>query len=309
MADSPEVSDTEGWTRFDYGAPDGLQLAGRKYGFAHRGALPVICLAGLTRNASDFHDLALHLANDPVRPRPVLALDYRGRGMSARDRNWQNYNVLTEAGDVIAGATAAGIGEAIIVGTSRGALISMILAAMRPTLLAGVVMNDAGPEIDGRGLVRIRTYVEKGRDFANWSEATAAVKEIGRAHFPGWDDAMWARQVRRVFGEQNGKIVRLHDPALMKTLSSIDLDHPLPAMWPQFEGLANVPVLVVRGANSDLLSEQTLEKMHAAHRSMESVTVPDQGHAPDLGTEALPKRIASFIAGIEARQAKARRSA
>jgi len=304
--------DNQGWTRFDYGAPDGLQLAGRKYGFEHRGApgaLPVICLAGLTRNASDFHDLALYLANDADRPRPVLALDYRGRGMSARDRNWQNYNVLTEAEDVIAGATAAGIGEAVIVGTSRGALITMILAAMRPTLLAGVVMNDAGPEIDGRGLVRIRTYVEKGRDFANWSETVAAVKAIGRAHFPQWDDAMWERQARRIYGEENGKIVRLYDPALMKTLSAIDLDHPLPSMWPQFEGLAEVPLLVVRGANSDLLSEQTLEKMHAMHRSMESVTVPDQGHAPDLGTEALPQRIAAFMAAIGGKQAKARRTA
>jgi pimeloyl-ACP methyl ester carboxylesterase len=303
--------DNEGWSRFDYGAPDGLQLAGRKYGFANtsaHGALPVICLSGLTRNASDFHDLAMHLANDPVRKRPVLALDYRGRGMSARDRNWQNYNVLTEAEDVIAGATAAGIGEAVIVGTSRGALISMVLAAMRPALLAGVVMNDAGPEIDGRGLVRIRTYVEKGSDFANWSQAVAAVKAIGRTHFPNWDDAMWARQARRIYAEENGKVVRRYDPALMKTLSAIDLDHPLPAMWPQFEGLANVPVLVVRGANSDLLSEQTLAKMHARHASMESVIVPDQGHAPDLGTEGLPARIASFMARIEAKRVKARRA-
>jgi pimeloyl-ACP methyl ester carboxylesterase len=302
--------DNQGWSRFEYGAPDGLRLAGRKYGFQHRGvqgALPVICLAGLTRNASDFHELALHLANDPVRPRPVLALDYRGRGMSARDRNWQNYNVLTEAEDVIAGAVAAGIGEAVIIGTSRGALISMILAAMRPTLLAGVVMNDAGPEIDGRGLVRIRSHVEKGRDFANWSEAVAAVKATGRAHFPLWDDAMWEKQARRIHGEENGRIVRLYDPALTRTLSAIDLDHPLPAMWPQFEGLANVPLLVVRGGNSDLLSEQTLERMHAIHRSMESVIVPDQGHAPDLGTEALPRRIAAFIAAIEGKQVKARR--
>jgi pimeloyl-ACP methyl ester carboxylesterase len=298
--------DGEGWERFDYSAPDGLKLAGRKYGFEHRDALPVICLSGLTRNSADFHELALHLSRDPARPRPVLALDYRGRGMSARDRNWHNYNVLTEAEDVLAGAAAAGIGEAAIVGTSRGGLITMILSAMRPALIACAVMNDIGPQVDPRGLVRIRSYVEKGRDFPDWAGAVEGVRGIGHNHFPAWDDAMWARQARRIYEERAGKVVRRYDPALMKTLKAIDFDNPIPAMWPQFTGLARVPVLVIRGGNSDLLSPETVEKMAEMHPGMESITVPGQGHAPDLGTEGLAARIGSFIGNAESKRAKAR---
>lgn len=287
--------DSQGWTRFDYGASDGLQLSARKYGFSNRQAMPVICLAGLTRNSADFHELAMHLAWRAALPRPVLALDYRGRGMSARDKHWQNYNIMNEAEDVIAAANAAGIGQAAFIGTSRGALIIMVLAAMRPTLLGAAVMNDAGPQIDGRGLVRIRNYVEKGRDFDNWSSAVAAMKMIGQGHFPNWDDAMWAVQTRRIYSETGGRIIRRYDPALMKTLTAINLDNRLPTLWPQFKGLARIPLLVVRGANSDLLSQATLAKMQSLHPAMQSVSVPHQGHAPDLGTELLPRRIAAFL--------------
>jgi pimeloyl-ACP methyl ester carboxylesterase len=298
--------DSEGWERFDYSAADGLKLAGRKYGFGHRDALPVICLPGLTRNSSDFHELALHLSRDAARPRPVLALDLRGRGMSARDRDWRNYNVLTEADDVLAACAAAGISEAAFVGTSRGGLITMVLSAMRPAVIACAVLNDIGPQVDPRGLVRIRSYVEKGRDFQTWEAAVEAVRAIGQNHFPGWDDAMWARQARRIHAEKNGKIVRQYDPALMKTLKAIDFDNPIPAIWPQFAGLAQIPLLVLRGENSDLLAAETVKKMGEVHPAMQSVTVPKQGHAPDLGTEGLPLRIEAFIASVEAKRAKGR---
>ncbi len=306
MADEQSFSfdDSAGWNRFDFSAQDGLRLAGRKYGFHHRERLPVICLPGLTRNCADFHELALHLSRDGANPRPVLALDYRGRGMSSHDPDWQNYNVLTEADDVIAGATAAGVGEAVIVGTSRGALITLVLAAMRPTLIAASVMNDAGPEIDARGLVRIRSYVEKGGDHPNWESAASAIRAIGQKHFPTFDDAKWQHQARLIFAEENGRIVRRYDPNLMKTLTSINLDNPLPSLWPQFQGLTKVPLLLLRGENSDLLSAETAAKMQTMHPKMETFTVAQQGHAPDLGTEGLPARIAAFIDKVEARRAK-----
>ncbi len=306
---SETFDDGEGWTRFDYGAPDGLVLSGRKYGFEHADALPVICLPGLTRNAADFHELAQHLSRDAARPRPVLALDYRGRGLSQRDRDWRNYDMLTEAGDVLAGAVAAGIGEAAFIGTSRGGMVTMILSAMRPALIACAVLNDIGPQIDPRGLVRIRSYVEKDRDYPGWDEAAAAIKAAGQNHFPGWDDGMWMRQARRMYLESGGKIVRRYDPALLRTLAAIDFDHPLPAMWPQFAGLGRVPLLAIRGANSDILAPETLERMQQEHPRLESIIVPGQGHAPDLGTGNLPVKIAVFIAAAEAKQAKARRNA
>ncbi len=303
---SETFDDSEGWTRFDYGAPDGLVLSGRKYGFGHADALPVICLPGLTRNAADFHELALHLSRGAARPRPVLALDYRGRGLSARDRDWRHYDVLTEAWDVLAAADAAGIGEAAFVGTSRGGMITMILSAMRPALIACAVLNDIGPQIEPRGLVRIRSYVEKDRDHPGWDEAAAALKAAGQNHFPAWDDGTWMRQARRMYIENGRRIVRRYDPALVKTLAAIDFDHPLPAMWPQFAGLARVPVLAIRAANSDILSQETLERMQQMHPRLESITVQGQGHAPDLGTGNLPSKIAAFVAAAEAKQAKAR---
>ena len=296
---SEPQNDSEGWTRFDYSAPDGLRLAGRLYGGDNEGPLPVVCLAGLTRNSADFHELALYLAYEANPRRKVLCLDYRGRGMSAWDRNWENYNPLTEAEDVLAGAIAAGIGEAAIIGTSRGGMIAMILAAMRPAMLKAVVLNDVGPEIDGQGLLRIRAYVEKGRDFDNWADATDAVQAIGQNQFPGFDRKDWQRHARLIFEDKNGKVVRRYDPKIMNTLKSIDIDGPLPSLWPQFVGLKRVPLLVVRGSRSDLLSRETVEKMHVEHPTMRSTVVADQGHAPDLGSAGLPERIATFINRVE----------
>ena len=292
-------ADNEGWTRFDYSASDGLKLAGRKYGWNNEGALPVLCLAGLTRNSADFHQLALHLAFKAKPARKVLCLDYRGRGMSAWDGDWENYNPLTEADDVLAGVTAAGLESVAVVGTSRGGMIAMILSAMRPALLKAVILNDVGPEIDGRGLVRIRAYVEKGQDFATWKDAVDAIEGIGRSQFPRVDRDEWRRQARLIYEEKDGRIVRRYDPKIMKTLTSIDLDSPLPSLWPQFAGLKRIPLLTIRGERSDLLTRETMEKMHEAHPSMHSATVPDQGHAPDLGTPGLPERIAAFIASTE----------
>lgn len=289
----------EGWRRFDYLSSDGLRLAGRKYGWEHDQWLPVVCLAGLTRNSADFHRLALHLSRDARRPRRVLSLDYRGRGMSEYDKDWHNYNVLTEADDVLAGLTAAGIEQAIFIGTSRGGLICFVLAAMRPGSIAGVVLNDVGPEIDGRGLVRIRSYVEKSNDFANWSQAIETLKGAGASQFPEWSDEDWACQARLIFAERNGRIERRYDPRLSRTLTTINLDNRLPDMWPQFRGLARVPVLAIRGANSDLFSDATLEKMRKTHPDLEALTVPDQGHVPDLGSGGLPAKIAAFAERAE----------
>jgi pimeloyl-ACP methyl ester carboxylesterase len=291
----------ETWSKFEYSSTDGLRLAGRRYGWGNVDALPVVCLAGLTRNSADFHELAMHLAFHPEHPRRVLALDYRGRGMSQRDRDWRNYNPITEADDTLAGMYAAGIHEAVFVGTSRGGMIAMILAAMRPAAIRGVVLNDVGPQIDPRGVLRIRAYVDKGRDFDTWLEAVAAVRMIGEPQFPHFNDVDWARHARLIYEDRDGKVRRRYDPSLMRTLDAISVDEPLPTMWPQFQGLSRVPVMAIRGENSDLLSAETLARMAQVHPDLEAVLVRDQGHAPDLSTEELPQRIATFVKRAQTR--------
>ena len=295
--------DKAGWVRFDYTASDGLALAGRYYGRDSVGPdameIPVVCLPGLTRNSADFHELALHLSRDAERKRRVLCLDFRGRGMSAHDRNWENYNPLIEAEDTINGLAAAGIEHAAFIGTSRGGLVMMAIAAMRPAIMKAIVLNDIGPEIDGRGLVRIKTYIERGADHANWSSAVSAMKTAGQSQFPAFDDNDWARQARLIFEERNGKIVRRYDPAILNTLKAINLDNPLPSLWPQFNGFSKMPTLAIRGGLSDLLSVEVFGKMASTSPLLRQITVKDQGHAPDLGMSGLPQKIAAFLASAD----------
>lgn len=291
---------SERFGEFTYSAQDGLQLAARVYPPAGEGGLlPVVCLPGLTRNARDFHELALELSGDERRPRKVIAFDYRGRGRSAYDRDWKNYDVLVEADDVIAGLVALGVPEAAFIGTSRGGLIVHVLAALRPALLRAVVLNDVGPVVEAEGLAQIRGYLERAPKPRSWSDAIEIQKAaLGRA-FPALSDEDWQRQVGAVYREEKGRIVPDFDRKLLKPLMKIDFDTPLPTLWPQFDGLRAVPLLVIRGENSSLLSAATLQEMAARHPGMESVTVEGQGHAPLLETGDLPRIIGDFVASAD----------
>jgi pimeloyl-ACP methyl ester carboxylesterase len=279
-------------------ASDGLRLYARDYGPALGSSLSVVCLPGLARTSADFHDLALALSGDEAEPRRVLALDYRGRGRSDWDPNWRNYDVRTEVTDTLQVLTAAGIEEAVFVGTSRGGLITMALGAIRPALLRGAVLNDIGPVIDGKGLVRIRGYVGKLPTPRTFAEAGDVLKRISDAQFPFLTDADWQKMARGTWRETDGKLTLAYDARLMKTLESIDLEAPLPVLWTLFEGLKTIPVLALRGANSDLLTAQTLEQMRSRHPRLEAVTVPDQGHAPILEGQVID-RIKAFLAGTD----------
>ncbi len=280
-------------------AADGLRLHARDYGSRLAPGLPVICLPGLTRNAKDFHDLALHLSGDPERPRRVLAVDYRGRGRSEYDRDWRNYDLKVELEDVLQVVTVAGVSEAVVIGTSRGGLLAMALAARRPTLLRGVVLNDIGPVIESKSLVRIRGYVGKLPSPRTYAEGGEILKGLFKAQFPRSTDEDWQALARSTWKEANGRLVLDYDPALRKTLESVDLETPMPPLWFLFAGLKGIPVLVLRGANSDLLSTETLQAMAAAHPDLEAVTVPDQGHVPALRGRDMIQRPRRFVIKVE----------
>jgi pimeloyl-ACP methyl ester carboxylesterase len=278
---------------------DGLRLHTRVYGDAHRAALPLVCLPGLARNSSDFHDLALALSHDAKQPRRVLALDYRGRGLSDYDTNWKNYDIRIELDDVMQVLTALQVEHAVFCGTSRGGLITMALSAARPAAIKGVVLNDIGPVIDASGLLRIRAYVGKLPVPRDYVQAAEILRRVFGSQFPIFSDAEWTIMARRTWKETPRGLVTDYDPNLMKGLEALDLEAPLPILWTFFEGLKNVPMLALRGENSDLLSAATLEEMGKRHPRCETLTLPGQGHAPLVGTKDMIARIQRLIARAE----------
>lgn len=289
------MAEVEGFVERRFSASDGLMLSARIYGEGIDCPLPVVCLPGLTRNSRDFHELALRLSRDARYPRKIIAFDYRGRGRSDYDPDWQNYNVAVEANDISAGLTAFGIGRACFIGTSRGGLIVFMLAAQRPALLAAVVLNDIGPVLEGAGLAQIRAYLQRAPKPSNVAEAVQIQKATHGAAFPALADEDWQRMAHAIYRDTDGRPVPDFDPNLLKTLRSIDLDKPLPDFWPQFHGLADVPVLAIRGENSTLLSAETIREMARINPRMETLTVTGQGHPPMLETGELPQRIAQFM--------------
>ncbi|MET0742425.1 MAG: alpha/beta hydrolase [Microvirga sp.] len=282
---------------------DGLRLYARDYGPDVADAVPVVCLSGLSRNSRDFHELATALSRDAPRRR-VLALDYRGRGRSDWATDPAQYDVRVELDDTLQVLKAAGIGAAVFIGTSRGGLIIMALAAFRPDLLRGVVLNDVGPVLEREGLRRIRGYVGKLPDPRDFAQATEIMRGLSAGQFPRYTNAQWESLARATWTERDGRLVLTYDPNLTKPLEALDLDGPLPDLWPFFEALKPVPVMAIRGANSDLLTAETFQRMQAIHPDLTAVTVPDQGHAPELEGD-LVEAIRRFIEGIETRRGRA----
>ena len=202
-------------------AQDGLRLHVREYGARTAARLPAVCLPGLARTGADFETLATALASDPRAPRRVLVLDLRGRGRSDYDRNPKNYNVQVELADVLAVLTARAVDQAVFVGTSRGGILTMLLAAARPTALAGCVLNDIGPVIESKGLMRIKSYVGKLPRVASLHEAADVLRRLFAAQFPNLSDDDWVAFARRTFKDVEGRIVPDYDVRLGKTLPDL----------------------------------------------------------------------------------------
>src|SRR3954447_5014816 len=201
----PESDETDFVSLF-VTAPDGLRLHVRRYGKRGRG-LPVVCLPGLTRNGVDFHELATALTRDTLQPRLAITIDSRGRGQSDYDANPENYSFPVELADVIAVITALEIGLAIFLGTSRGGILTMLLGAARPTAIAGAILNDIGPVIDVKGLMRIKGYAGKLPTPRTYEEGAEILRRLGDAQFPGLSPESWHRQAKQVWRQANGSMV------------------------------------------------------------------------------------------------------
>jgi pimeloyl-ACP methyl ester carboxylesterase len=280
-------------------AQDGLRLHVREYGLRTAPVLPVVCLPGLARTVGDFDALAPYLANGR-QGRRVIAIDSRGRGQSDYDRNPENYNVATELGDVVTILAALGIAQAVFVGSSRGGLITMLLAVAHPTAIAGAVLHDIGPVIEPKGLARIKSYVGKLPQPKSFAEGSEILRGLFSAQFPKLTADDWFAAAKRAWNTQDGALVPTYDVRLAQTLTEIDIERPLPPMWAEFGALARVPVLVIRGENSDILSAETVTSMKERHPAMDVIEVPDQGHVPVLAGADLLNSIGAFVAKCDA---------
>ncbi len=228
-----------------------------------------------------------------------MALDYRGRGLSEHDPNWSNYSLEIENLDVLSVLAAMEVEAAVFVGTSRGGLHIMLLAAARPAVIRGAVLNDIGPVMEPRGMARIRGYVGKLPEPSSIRDSIDLLKEMMSERFNGLTEADWEAYARMTFTDAVGRIATRYDRNLMRPLEALDLEQPLPALWPHFDGLGGVPLLAVRGENSDLLSVETLQEMIRRHPNAQSHTVKGQGHAPLLIDEEAIDRICRFVADLD----------
>jgi pimeloyl-ACP methyl ester carboxylesterase len=273
-------------------AQDGIRLYCRDYGDPLSGRTPVLCLSGLTRNSKDFADLAERLAPR----RRVLCLDYRGRGRSDYDRNWRNYDPFVYLADIGSVLAACGVERVVAVGSSLGGILAMGLAVLRPTCLAGAVINDIGPDVAPAGLERILDFIGSDRPQADWPSAVAMLRR-SMTRLPTRDEAWWDRFARATFRE--GKDGLLHfdwDIAIARPL--LRSNGKFQDLWPVFGALRDVPCLAVRGALSDVLSAEGLARMCAAKPDLAHVTVPNVGHVPALDEPEIAGVLDAFIEAL-----------
>lgn len=271
---------------------DGLRLHYRDYPGPPDKA-PLLCLHGLTRNSRDFAELAERYS--PARR--VLALDFRGRGLSDYDPLPERYIPPTYAADVLQLLDDLGIPKAVFVGTSLGGLVTMLLAVMAPDRIAASILNDVGPQLTDVGLDRIRSYVGKDVRLPSWEDAAKVLAHNNNNLPASYAQSDWVRMAHRVCREEGGEIRFDYDMAIVEPFETKGAT-PRVDMWPLFHALGQKPLLVVRGERSDLLSAEALSKMHEAVPDMKSVTVAGVGHAPMLDEPEVVSAIDDFLAAL-----------
>ena len=270
---------------------DGLRLYSRVYAAAADSPV-VLCLHGLMRNSRDFGALAARLA---ARYR-VIVPDVRGRGFSARDPNFNNYQIPVYLQDVLTLLAGLGAARVSIIGTSMGGLMAMLLAATHPKLVSRIVLNDVGPQVDPAGLERIRGYAGQAAPVRSWPEAIAQLRADYAAAWPNLSDARWDEIARLSYRANAQGVPEVDaDPLIREPLKSSAA--AAPDLWPLWRSLARVPILVIRGAHSDILSVATLARMQRERPGLEVLTVANRGHAPLLDEPGCVAAIERFLAG------------
>ena len=286
--------DGTAWRDCYFESSDRLMLYYREYPVPDTDRLPVVCLPGLTRNSRDFESLALRMQRAGRR---VLAPDLRGRGRSQHDPNWTNYHPGTYLGDIEALQAAADAERVVVVGTSLGGILAMLIAATRPAAIAGAVLNDVGPEIAPEGLQRISQYVGRAAPVTSWEEAAAQTRATYELALPDLTDEEWLAYARRSYVEVEGQLRLAMDPMIGEAVRAAPAG-AAPDLWPVFGALAPLPALALRGEFSDILSEGTFERMGREKPDLRRVTVRRRGHVPLLDEPECVDAIDEFLAGL-----------
>ncbi|MGC1269497.1 MAG: alpha/beta hydrolase [Croceibacterium sp.] len=265
-----------------------LELFARDYG---GDGPPLLLMHGLTRNSADFEPLVPHLV-DAYR---LVVPDQRGRGLSPNDPDPANYRPDIYAQDMFALLDSLGIEQVGLVGTSMGGLMAMIMAALQPDRIGAVVLNDVGPVLDPVGLARIGGYVGAAGPFASWQDAADRTAAINGTAFPNFGDSDWLAFARRTCREvEGGRVAFAYDPAIAAAFDSVPAEQP--DLWPLWAMLADKPVLVLRGALSDLLAPDTVARMAKEHSGpFVACDIPQRGHAPLLDEPEALAAITSFL--------------
>jgi pimeloyl-ACP methyl ester carboxylesterase len=279
---------------------DGLKLYARDFGPERGDALPVLCLAGLTRNSQDFETIAPHLALS----RRVICPDYRGRGRSEHSPDPKTYRPDIELDDALRLLDQLGVHRVAVIGTSRGGIIAMVMAAKAKDRLAGICFNDVGPRIEAEGLLRIRSYLGVAPRFETFEQAVASI----RATNPGFrnvSDAQWMAFTRRIFRDENGRPGTNYDLRLGESFPSADeiAAGKLADIWPLFDLTVPLPAVVLRGEFSDLLTADTVAEMQRRHPALSAVTVKDRAHVPFLDEPECIAAIDTWLAAVDGREA------
>lgn len=286
------------YTEIHWQSQDGLRLysrvyEGRVYEGSGSGAPTVLCLHGLTRNSRDFEDLAPHLQ----RRYRVIAPDLRGRGFSARDPHPQNYQPAIYVQDILTLLGTVGAPRVAVIGTSLGGMLAMMLGLSQPNRIAGIVLNDIGPEIDPVGIERIKQYAGRLPPARTWSEAVAQTRYMFGDAWPGLSPDRWEVLARRGFREDAAGVVEADaDPNIGEVLRAAPA--AAPDLWPLWKGLRNVPTLAIRGHHSDILSAATFARMKSENPDLQQLEVADRGHVPLLDEPECLAALDAFLAKI-----------
>jgi pimeloyl-ACP methyl ester carboxylesterase len=270
---------------------DRLRLYARVYDTPAPARATVLCLPGLRRNSSDFEDIAPHLQQAGYR---LIAPDFRGRGLSARDRRVTNYQTNVYVHDLLKLLSVLEVQTVSVLGTALGGLVGMMLAVAQRARVSGLILNDMGPEVAATGAARFLSIIADRTPPRDWAEATRRQQALYADAWPDLPPARWSQLTRRVFREDaHGRITMDCDPmvtdmTLQRPASSTDL-------WPLWAGLHPLPVQVIHGARSDVLTPPILERMAKEHPGLRHVSLADRGHFPLLDEPVAIHAIDHFL--------------